>query len=343
MNANSYLTDRLLGWYAEHGRQLPWRETKDAYRIWVSEIILQQTRVEQGRAYYHRFLEHFPTVEVLAAADEDEVMAVWQGLGYYSRARNMQKAARQVVEWGEFPHTYADILQMTGVGPYTAAAIASFAFGEPRAVVDGNVYRVLSRYFALDDPIDTSRGQKLFAALAQDLLPDDAAAYNQAVMDFGALVCTPQSPDCEGCPLTDSCGAFRQGLVAHLPVKSHRTKVRDRYFTYFYIRTHKGLLLRKRCDKDIWQGLYELPMVESDHPLTTEQILQVELVHRALSQGAALRLVCQDVRHQLSHQLLHADLYVLDGDIPIDGYVAAESMEGVAVPRLVEILLEKVK
>ena len=212
----------LLAWYNENRRDLPWRGVGDPYKIWVSEIILQQTRVSQGHDYFLRFMERFPRVEDLAAASEDEVLKCWQGLGYYSRARNMHAAARQVVEGGGFPQTYEGIRRLKGVGDYTAAAIASFAFGLRHAVVDGNVYRVLARYFGVDSPIDTGQGKKYFARLAEELLPEDkyVADYNQAVMDFGAMQCVPKGPKCGQCPLCESCLAFRDGKVQDLPVKS---------------------------------------------------------------------------------------------------------------------------
>lgn len=232
MNAFSRI---LLDWYAEHKRELPWRETKDPYRIWISEIILQQTRVAQGYEYFQRFVERFPDLVALAEADEDEVMKYWQGLGYYSRARNLHAAARSMN--GVFPRTYEDVRALKGVGDYTAAAICSIAYDMPYAVVDGNVYRVLSRYFGVETPIDSTQGKKLFASLAQEMLDEKhAALYNQAIMDFGAIQCTPQSPSCMFCPLADSCSALATGKVNLLPVKQHKTKTTDRYLLiYIYV------------------------------------------------------------------------------------------------------------
>lgn len=231
MNAFSRI---LLDWYAEYKRELPWRETKDPYRIWISEIILQQTRVAQGYEYFQRFVERFPDLVALAEADEDEVMKYWQGLGYYSRARNLHAAARSMN--GVFPRTYEGVRALKGVGDYTAAAICSIAYDMPYAVVDGNVYRVLSRYFGVETPIDSTQGKKLFASLAQEMLDEKhAALYNQAIMDFGAIQCTPQSPSCMFCPLADSCSALATGKVNLLPVKQHKTKTTDRYFTYIYM------------------------------------------------------------------------------------------------------------
>lgn len=231
----SHFSSVLLEWYGIHGRDLPWRRTRDAYRIWLSEIILQQTRVDQGRDYWERFVRRWPTVELLAAATEDEVLREWQGLGYYSRARNLHAAAQQVVAAGGFPDTVEGLMRLRGVGAYTAAAVASFAYDLPAAVVDGNVYRVLSRYFGIEVPIDSTEGRRLFAAMAQELIPADRAAdYNAAVMDFGATQCTPASPDCAMCPLAETCAARAAGRVADLPVKQGRTRVQERHLVYIY-------------------------------------------------------------------------------------------------------------
>ena len=229
-------TITILRWFSENRRNLPWRETNDPYAIWLSEIILQQTRIQQGTAYWERFMERFPTVEALAAASEDEVLRLWQGLGYYSRARNLHKAAKQIVEAGRFPDTLEGIKRLKGVGDYTAAAIGSIAFGLPAAAVDGNVYRVLARYFGMDTPINTTEGKKVFTSLAQELLPkDEASAFNQALMDFGAMQCTPSSPRCMTCPLTETCEALRTGKVEQLPVKKRTLKIQTRHLTYLYL------------------------------------------------------------------------------------------------------------
>ncbi|MBR1789662.1 MAG: A/G-specific adenine glycosylase [Bacteroidaceae bacterium] len=327
---------RLLAWYAENGRQLPWRQTRDPYRIWVSEIILQQTRVAQGYDYFLRFVRRFPTVEALAGASEDEVLHEWQGLGYYSRARNLRAAARQVVELGHFPRTYDEIRRMKGVGDYTAAAIASLAFGLPHAVVDGNVYRVLSRYFGIDAPIDSTPGKRLFAALAQEMLVENRAAdYNQAIMDFGAMQCTPQSPHCVDCPLADTCQALAEGRVTQLPVKQRATAVRPRFFTYVYVRYEGMTLLQRRGRGDIWQGLYQPPMWESEAAQSLDEVRQL------LGEEGRLTLLRRDVRHQLSHQLLHADFYLWETERrpTLEGLWMSEGeVSHYAVPRLVEQL-----
>ena len=305
----------LEDWYRSNARDLPWRETKDPYKIWISEIILQQTRVAQGYDYYCRFIRRFPDVFSLAEAEEDEVMKYWQGLGYYSRARNLHAAAKSVAEMGSFPTLYKDIRQLKGVGDYTAAAIASFAFDLPCAVVDGNVYRVLSRWLGIEDPIDTAAGKKLFAALADEFM-DKAhpALYNQAIMDFGAMQCTPSAPDCLSCPLADSCVALAKNLVDILPVKQHKTKTRDRYFIYLYVRMGEDTFIRKREGKDIWQNLYELPLIESDKQLSEEQLMSSEKFLN-LFQGHKLigfRSTIKKTKHVLSHQVIWTDFYEVE-------------------------------
>ena len=321
----------LLEWYRENGRDLPWRQTHDPYAIWLSEIILQQTQVKQGWDYWARFMHRWPTVEALASATEDEVLREWQGLGYYSRARNLHFAAKQIVAMGHFPDTLEDIKKLKGVGDYTAAAIASFAFGIPAAVVDGNVYRVLARHFGIDTPINTTEGKKVFAALAQELLPASAATYNQAIMDFGAIQCTPASPNCMFCPLVESCVAFRSGTVAELPVKLKTLKVTERQLIYVYVRCHGETAIRRRGAGDIWQGLWE-PLLLNDE------------LYSLFTHHYSLRLVKKGVRHVLTHRVLYADFYLLEVDerpkLPADYIWIKESeLDDYAKPRLIEKLL----
>jgi len=346
----------LLRWFRENGRELPWRQTRDPYAIWLSEIILQQTRIEQGRPYWERFMHRWPTVEALAAATEDEVLREWQGLGYYSRARNLHAAAHQIVAGGGFPTTFEAIRSLKGVGDYTAAAIGSIAFDLPVAVVDGNVYRVLSRHYGISTPINTTEGKKEFAALAQSLLPSGspsaspsgspsvspsgsssvlpscslcsgvAAAYNQAIMDFGATLCTPSSPRCEACPLMETCTAFREGRVGDYPVKQKTLKVKERRLTYVYIRCQGETAIHRRPAGDIWQGLYE--------PWLTDHV----------PSGAIL--LRRNVKHVLTHRVLYADFYLWEPTerptLPADYFWIPESdIDNYAVPRLIEILLEQ--
>ncbi|MBQ5438702.1 MAG: A/G-specific adenine glycosylase, partial [Bacteroidales bacterium] len=255
---DSHFTSAILQWYAANGRDLPWRRTRDPYAIWLSEIILQQTRIAQGQAYWERFMARFPDVESLAAASEDEVLRLWEGLGYYSRGRNLLAAARQIAAAGAFPSTLEGIRALKGVGDYTAAAIGSIAFGLPAAVVDGNVYRVLSRYYGIDTPIGSTAAKKEFTALAQSLLPADRPGdFNQAMMDFGAIQCTPASPACLTCPLAATCVALREGRVESLPVRQRAAAVQTRQLVYVYLRCQGRTAIRRRGAGDIWQGLWE--------------------------------------------------------------------------------------
>jgi len=319
----------ILSWYAAYGRDLPWRHTQDPYPVWLSEIILQQTRIAQGTAYWQRFLERFPSVETLASASEDEVLRLWEGLGYYSRARNLHAAAKQIAAAGAFPSTLEGIRSLKGVGDYTAAAIGSICFGLPAAVVDGNVYRVLARHFGITTPIGTTAAKKEFTELAQKLLPkDDAAAFNQGMMDFGAMQCTPQNPACLTCPLQDSCHAFRTGRVALLPVKKTASKAVERHFSYVYIRCNGYTAIRRRGAGDIWQGLYE--------PLVGEP------PGRA---GDGAVLLRKGVKHQLTHRTLIVDFYLWEPlerpELP-EGYIWIKEAELdlYGKPRLFELLLE---
>lgn len=316
----------LLDWFRENGRDLPWRQTHDPYAIWLSEIILQQTQVKQGWEYWERFMHHWPTVEALAEATEDEVLREWQGLGYYSRARNLHYAARQIVALGHFPNTIEEIKQLKGVGDYTAAAIGSIAFNLPAAVVDGNVYRVLARHFGIDTPINTTEGKKTFQTMAQALLPiDNNAAYNQAIMDFGAILCTPQSPHCMECPLMESCIALREGRVGDLPVKLKKLKVRERHLIYIYVRCQGEVAIHRRGAGDIWQGLWEPWLVDE------------------VPEGTVL--LRQNVKHVLTHRILYADFYLWEPEekpsLPPDYiWIKETELDHYAVPRLIEILLE---
>ncbi len=340
----------LLQWFQENGRDLPWRQTRDPYAIWLSEIILQQTQVKQGWEYWERFMRRWPTVEALAAATEDEVLREWQGLGYYSRARNLHYAARQIVARGSFPNTIEDIKKLKGVGDYTAAAIGSIAFNLPVAVVDGNVYRVLSRYFGIDTPINTTEGKKLFATLAQEqLLPAlnregmGAGLYNQAIMDFGAIQCTPQSPKCDDCPLMESCEAFRTNRIQELPVKLKTLKIRERHLIFIYIRYKGQTAIHRRGAGDIWQGLYE-PLSIDGGQLTVDNWAAQN--HYPLS-TANCQLLRKNVRHVLTHRILYADFYLWEPDeqpsLPSDYIWIPESdIDNYALPRLIEVLLELV-
>ena len=318
---SSFLATALLAWYERHHRDLPWRRTRDPYAIWLSEVILQQTRVAQGLPYYETFLAAYPTVQAMAAAPETEVLRYWQGLGYYSRARNMHYTAQQVVNEHDshFPNTYAGLLRLRGVGPYTAAAIASFAFGEAVAVLDGNVYRVLARIFGLHSDIAAPSSRKEFQALADQHIPATAPAdFNQAIMEFGAVQCTPAKPDCLFCPLQHQCWAFQHGQVALLPVKSKAKASRTRYFHYFVLRHGEQTYLRERREKDIWQGLYDFALAETIVP----DLPPAELGRHLDALGAVLDLSqaaepSATYRHVLSHQKLEARFHSLNLTKPL--------------------------
>lgn len=346
-------SDRLLNWYKMNERQLPWRESTDPYVIWISEIILQQTRVAQGLDYFYRFIGRFPDVASLAAAQEDEVLKYWQGLGYYSRARNLHAAARDIMArfGGVFPSEYQDVLSLKGIGEYTAAAIISFVWNQPYPVVDGNVFRVLSRLYAVDTPIDTPKGKKLFTELAGLVMnPRQARLHNQAIMELGALQCVPQNPDCGICPLQDRCAAYAASTVQQYPVKQNKTKVRNRYFHYFHLIYKEQTWLFRRQSGDIWEGLYEFPLIETDGPADFSE-LQGTAAFRNLFDGAgALRMTVElsGIKHVLSHQILYATFYRVEiervGEA-LENYlpVSAVAVDNYAVPKLIHIYLEKMK
>lgn len=320
-----FFAERILNWYKENGRDLPWRHTSDPYKIWVSEIMLQQTRVDQAHDYYIRFLERFPDVDALAAAAGDEVMKYWQGLGYYSRARNMHSAAIHMAAAGGFPDSYEGVRALKGVGDYTAAAICSFAYGMPYAVVDGNVYRILARWLGVRDPIDSHKGKKLFASFARELLCRECPAeYNQAIMDFGAIQCVPVAPACETCPLSSSCVAFKTHTVDVLPVKKGKGSTIPRFFNYLYIHSDTHVFLHKRERGDIWQGLYEFPLIETSSELTEEQLLLMPECRKILDScvDPCRIAVFPKIRHVLTHRHIYATCY----DFSISGERGIEDL-----------------
>lgn len=309
----------ILSWYSVNKRALPWRNNNNPYSIWLSEIILQQTRIEQGLSYYLKFIEAFPSVHHLASAKEDTIMQLWQGLGYYSRARNLHAAAKMIVEdyQGKFPHSYDELRKLPGVGPYTASAIASIAFDLPHAVVDGNVYRLLSRYFNIDTAIDSSAGIREFFDLANELIPDSAPGdFNQAMMDFGSIVCKPLNPNCFECPLNAGCLAKKHQTISLRPVKKGKIKVSERYFLYLIIQDdEEHTLVKKRKEKDIWEGLYEFPLIEF---LNAEdwQAFESNKVYRENLENfqAELLHVSKPLKHILSHRHLHVKFARLSGN-----------------------------
>ncbi|WP_316851538.1 A/G-specific adenine glycosylase [Pedobacter agri] len=305
--------NELINWYQINKRDLPWRHTKDAYIIWLSEIILQQTRVEQGLPYFNKFLENFPTVNDFASATEAQVLKLWQGLGYYSRGRNMHKTAQIVVNnfSGVFPNLHDELLKLTGIGEYTAAAISSFSSGEARAVVDGNVFRVLSRYFGIDTPINSPAGKKQFFTLANELLyQDDPALYNQAIMEFGAMQCKPKSPNCGICPLSQGCFALNHQQVNELPVKIRKAAQRHRYLNYFICQEGNQILVRKRKAGDIWQHLYDFPSIETVNESALNEENFISSVKESFGQNTVFTHLTSR-KHILTHQIIHLRFFVL--------------------------------
>ncbi len=305
-------TNLLLNWHKINERDLPWKKNKDPYFIWVSEIILQQTRVKQGIVYYKKFLEEFPTIYHLASAKEEEVLKVWQGLGYYSRARNMHKTAKKIVlqYQGSFPANTSSLEKLDGIGAYTAAAIGSFAFDLPVVALEGNGFRILSRYFNIDKPLGTTEALRTFRKVADYWLPkENSASFNQALMDFGSLVCTPK-PKCEGCPLAKTCLAFQKNLTDKLPVRQVKKKPQNRYFHYFDFMLDNTTFIRRRKKGDIWKGLYEFPLIETTSPATFDRLCRTEAFKNlSLSEKFVPELTCVMPPHKLSHRTIHAVFY----------------------------------
>ena len=329
-------TKELTDWYLKNRRELPWRGESDPYRIWISEIILQQTRINQGWNYYLRFIERFPDVQTLAQAPEDEVLKYWQGLGYYSRARNLYEGARQIMEQhnGIFPHTYDDILHIKGVGEYTAAAIASMAFKLPYSAIDGNVSRVLSRVFGVEMPIDSTQGKKEIKQIANKLIDkSNPDVFNQALMDFGSLQCTPASPKCNDCCMALICKAKEEKKQAVWPVKSAKIIIRKRFLYYFFIQNKSFTYLRKRTQKDVWQGLYEFPMFESNSQLMEKEILASSFLTDILRNCQwRVEKISLPANHQLTHQLIVYQFIIINiqkGDPTFDDVVLKISLQDV--------------
>ncbi|MCE3229792.1 MAG: mutY [Bacteroidetes bacterium] len=342
----SWFSRGIRGWYKDNKRDLPWRKESDPYRIWLSEVILQQTQVVQGQSYYVKFIQNYPTIKHLAAATEDKVMKDWQGLGYYSRARNLHAAAKAVAgeKKGVFPHTFEEIRKLKGVGDYTAAAIASFAYNLPYAVVDGNVYRVLSRVFGIDVPIDSTDGKKKFIELAQSLLDvKDPATHNQAIMEFGSQFCKPVNPNCQACIFRGKCDAFLSKRVDSLPVKAKKTKVSNRYFNYLVIIDKDNtILLNKRSASDIWKGLYEFKLIETDKETDAKKLFTLPDVKQFIKPKSTVLHASKTYKHILSHQHLFARFYV----VKINSSFSKENKRSTvktltkyAFPRLIEKFL----
>jgi A/G-specific adenine glycosylase len=341
------LSNTLIHWYLQNKRDLPWRNNENPYHIWLSEIILQQTRVAQGTPYFSAFIERYPTVFDLAKAEEEEVLKLWQGLGYYSRARNLHSTAQFIVRElnGVFPYCYKDLLALKGIGEYTAAAIASFAYNENVATVDGNVYRVLARYFGIDTDISTSAAKKEFTALANELLPiGQANLFNQAIMEFGALQCVPKNPNCDACVVNDSCVALQKKKVAFLPVKLKKTKVRQRHFNYLiFVDKDQKTMLQKRTQKGIWHNLYEFPLVETQNEVNDVDIIQMiskqEFIENTIEDIKLLNPV--KINHKLSHQHLSISFWQVTIEGKIQNGISCESVAEYPFPIVIFNFISK--
>lgn len=340
----SFPNRQLLDWYSQSARDLPWRESRDPYRIWLSEIILQQTRVNQGLPYYERFVNAYPQVADLANAPEDEVMKLWEGLGYYSRARNLHFTAKYISENlnGVFPNSRKELLALKGVGPYTAAAIGSIAFDLPVAAVDGNVYRVLARYFGINQSIDETTTKNQMSELAQKVLAKTSPGdHNQAMMELGATICTPKQSNCQSCPLQTSCVAFRTDSQQNLPVRTKKTKVRERFLNYYVLLNENNIAVRRREAKDIWQGLYEFLLIESDQRLDDDKLVEQAPID---AQDEVIS-VSSEFKHILSHQRIYSRfVFIRIANRKLEGnyqWVPINELATFAFPRLINRFLEK--
>ncbi|MBK0380258.1 A/G-specific adenine glycosylase [Mucilaginibacter segetis] len=340
-------SEQIISWYNDNKRELPWRNTTDAYIIWLSEIILQQTRVEQGLPYFYRFLERFPDISSFANAREDEILNLWQGLGYYSRGRNMLKTAQLIQDQynGVFPVKYDDLIKLKGIGEYTAAAISSFAANETRAVVDGNVSRVLARYLGIDEPINSTKGKKIFQNIADELLDlNDPATHNQAIMEFGAIICKPKNPACGTCVLRLDCVAFKTNAIKYLPVKLKKVKIRERFFNYLLITDGEKILMNKRGENDIWANMYEMPLVETNTLLEIDELVKLPQLQQ-LGDKMAIKGHTTIIKHVLTHQHLYIRFIELR-DFPENlqkgwFYTDVNNLDKLALPRSIFIFIKK--
>ncbi|NVK52878.1 MAG: A/G-specific adenine glycosylase [Flavobacteriaceae bacterium] len=339
-------SNQLIYWYLQNDRDLLWRKTKNPYHIWLSEIILQQTRVNQGLSYYVSFVKAFPTVVDLANASESKVLKLWQGLGYYSRARNLHYSAKYIVNElnGVFPTTYEEIKKLKGVGDYTASAIASICFNEPHAVVDGNVYRVLARYFGVSTPINSTKGIKEFKELAQTLIDaSQPGTFNQAIMDFGALHCKPQQPLCKSCPFNTSCVALKNQSIKELPVKEKKTKIKQRYFNFLVVlNAEHETVFTERKGKGIWQGLYQFPLVETQKSITKEELMSNSELEKWISTIDEIFLFNEkEIVHKLSHQHLYTKFWILKANNIKSPTISWSMLKKYPVPILIANFLKK--
>ena len=340
---------KLYVWYSENKRDLPWRNTSDPYKIWISEIILQQTRIDQGLNYYLRFVEKFPSVTDLANAPESDVLKLWQGLGYYSRARNLHQAAKEICSrhGSMIPNSYEDLIRLKGIGTYTAAAVASIAFQLPYPAIDGNVYRLFSRYFGIHEPINSTKGVKKFKEVAEQVLDENnPGMHNQAMMEFGAMVCKPKRPDCRTCPLNGSCYALSHHKILSLPVKLKKIKKTNRYFYYLLLEEGQHIYLKQRNDDDIWKNLFELPLIEMKEDQSPDYFLGTEEFKKILSGFKfIINEISKPIKHILSHQNIHArfiHIYISQKkEVPVNFIpVNKKDISKFAIHKLIEIYLK---
>ena len=343
-------TQSLALWYKQNRRDLPWRNTTDPYVIWLSEIILQQTRVEQGMPYFYRFAETYPTVTDFAAATEDEILKLWQGLGYYSRGRNMLTTARLVQQKynGIFPGNYDDLIGLKGIGEYTAAAISSFSTNQAKAVVDGNVSRVIARYFGISEPVNGTKGKKIIQQLADELLDQtEPGLHNQAMMEFGAMLCKPRNPLCDVCPVNSECYALKNKQIGQLPVKLKTVKIRRRFFNYWLIINDDGLLLNKRDEGDIWANMYDLPLSETSENTTVEDLISLPEVVDLLGFQPEINAVYNTQKHVLTHQYIYYRFIYIKNNSKIKlkpswFFSKVENLNNLALPKIIFLFLTKI-
>jgi A/G-specific adenine glycosylase len=345
-NSNSFFSKKLISWYLTHKRDLPWRRTQLPYHVWLSEIILQQTRVDQGLPYYKAFVSKYPQIKDLANATEEEVLKLWQGLGYYSRARNLYSTAKFITNDlnGEFPSSYQGLVKLKGVGDYTASAIASICFNEASAVVDGNVYRVLSRYYGIETPINSSQGIKEFKKMAQTLInKNNPGDHNQAIMEFGARQCKPQNPKCNTCIFNNSCVSLQKGMIARLPVKLKKTKIKKVYFNYIVILTEDGkTIFQKRTGKGIWENLYQFPLIESAQNINKDELLKLDEFNELSTKYGISSLVLYNEKikiHKLSHRHIYATFWIAESAIISDTAVVVPQIFNYPVPNLIDTFI----
>jgi len=346
MDGNKQFSNTLIMWYLLNKRDLPWRKTKDPYFIWLSEIILQQTKIVQGSSYYLKFTDHFNDISKLAKADEDKILKLWQGLGYYSRARNLHHTAQYISNHlnGVFPDDYSELIKLKGIGDYTASAILSICYNKPHATVDGNVYRVFARYFGISTPINSPKGIKEFKKLAQLVLDQKRpGTHNQAIMEFGAVVCKPKNPDCDICSLNNSCFALQNNTVKELPVKTNKIKIKDRYFNYIVVDSRKQTLIQKRTGKDIWINLFEFPLFESTSEINADILIHTDLFKNIIrdKKYTLKRFNDSPIIHKLTHQKLYTTFWIIETVEKIKDSVSWQNLDDYAMPTLIQNFIDK--